>query len=92
MKCKAYCCDNSGKENEVSDWDTRFKMKSNWTPIDVDPALELYLENLESRVLSIDARGSNYSDLSGEERYAFKNLKWYRYIVVKSADKGSAVV
>lgn len=50
-------------------------MKSNWTPIDVDPALELYLENLESRVLSIDARGSNYSDLSGEERYAFKNLK-----------------
>ena len=91
MKCKAYFCANGGTDNEVFNRDTRFKMKSYWSPSDVDPAVELFLKNLESRVLSIGAIGSNYSNLSGEERYVLENLKEYRDIVVKSADKGSAV-
>jgi hypothetical protein len=42
--------------------------------------------------LAINERGSNFSNLSSEEQEALKNLKKYRDIVIKEADKGGAVV
>lgn len=58
----------------------------------MDPALGTFLNALQDKVLAIKERGHNFSNLSAEEREAFKNLKGYRDIVIKGADKGSAVV
>ena len=37
-------------------------------------------------------KSRNYSNLDKEERKAIKNLKGYKDIVIKNADKGSAVI
>ena len=58
----------------------------------VDPALCLFLENLERRILKINDGGRNYSNLDKEERKALEDLKSYEDIVIKSADKRSALV
>ena len=42
--------------------------------------------------MSIKEEGRNYSNFSGNEIRASKDLKGYRDIVIKEADKGSAVV
>lgn len=92
MKCRAYFSQFGGSEQKRSERETRFKAKSSWVPDKVDPALELFLRNLEERALSLKEEGNNYSNLDKEERHALKNLKSYRDIVIKEADKGSAVV
>ena len=94
MKCRVHFSDRVRAGREVSDKDAVFKLKSTWTPDVVDPALELFLQGLEYRVLSIEKSGRNYSNLNKEERQVLKNLNGYAdtCIVIKNADKGSAVV
>ena len=70
----------------------RFKEKSAWVPKDVEPEIDLYLSALQERVRLINERGRNFSNISVAEREALGNLKRYRDIVIKEADKGSAVV
>ena len=70
----------------------RFRNKSKWVPEITDPMLDLFLKNLEFKVLSINECGVNYSNLSYNERKALRDLKSYPDIVIKKADKGSAVV
>ena len=43
-------------------------------------------------MVSNQCEGSNYSNLTIEERLAIRDLKGYRDIAIKGADKGSAVV
>ena len=92
MKCRAYFGIKGEFECDGSDKLTHFREKSTWIPKEVDPALELFLKTLEERVLSIKCEGRNYSNLTIEERLAIRDLKGYRDIVIKGADKGSAVV
>ena len=44
------------------------------------------------KVISIKKEGQNYRNFSGDEIRALKDLKGYRDIVIKEADKGSAIV
>ena len=70
----------------------RFKDKSKWVPEVNEPMLDLLLKNLELELFSIKESGHNYSTLSYLERRALRNLKESSDIVIKKADKGSAVV
>ena len=75
MKCRAYF-GLDGESDRQSDKRTHVKEKSKWSPENVDPALDLFLKAFEE-VLSIKNEGSNYSNLSGEERKALKELQRY---------------
>ena len=68
-----------------------FRPKSKFNPKGKDAAIEIYLSRLEEEILALDTRLS-YSNLTREERQAIKSLKEDPNIVIKSADKGSAVV
>ena len=57
-----------------------------------DPLLENYLSLLEKEVLSVSSQGKNCSNLSPSEQLSLKQLKCDRNIVIKEAEKGSAVV
>lgn len=92
MKCRAYFGLVYGIESNGPGREMHFRMKSSWIPNKVDPSLKLFLRNLEERFLSIEERGQNYGNLDREECCALKNLKNYSEIVIKEADKGSAVV
>ena len=61
-------------------------------PSKVDPTIEVYCSKLEGRILAINTGGRNCSNLSVEEIKALRNLKNCRDIIIKEADKGSAVV
>ena len=69
-----------------------FKIPSRFKPKNVDASIEVYLSHLEEELMSINCNGSNFSNLSVEEQGALRNLRNDDSIVIKSADKGSAVV
>ena len=52
----------------------------------------MYLSELEVERLNIDEAGQNYPNLTKAEREAFQDLMYDKNIVIKSADKGSAIV
>ena len=52
----------------------------------------MYLDCIEKDIMLIDEKGSNLSNLSHGERKALFDLKNDKSIVIKEADKGSAVV
>ena len=68
-----------------------FKKKSKFNPKWKDVAIEYYLSRLEEDILAIDTK-LNYANLTREEREALKTLRDDTSIVIKEADKGSAVV
>ena len=51
-----------------------------------------YLSCLEKRLLDIEILSRRYENLTKEEREAFYSLKDGHSIIIKDADKGSAVV
>ena len=67
-----------------------FKKKSKFNPKG-DAAIEMYLSRLEEEILSLDEKIS-YSNLTKGERNALYLLRDYPSIIIKEADKGSAVV
>ena len=70
----------------------KFKPKSTFNPRNKDAAIEIYLSSLEEKLMNIEIPQSKYNNLTREERSALYNLKNDKNIVIKSADKGSAVV
>ena len=68
-----------------------FKKKSKFIPKWKDAAIEYYLSRLEKDILAIDTK-LNYANLTREEREALKTLRYDISIIIKEADKGSAVV
>ena len=81
------------KDNEENDYDPdEFYIKSSWNPSRADLILENYLSLLEKEVLAVSPGGKNFPHLSFEECEALKELTSDRSIVIKEADKGSAVV
>ena len=91
LKCRVYFLNKVEDYEEQKSLD-RFKEKLAWVPKEVEPEIDLYLSVLEERVCLINERGRNFSNISVAEREALGNLKRYRDIVIKEADKGSAVV
>ena len=68
-----------------------FRKKSKFNPKGKDAAIELYLSRLEEEILAIDTN-LKYSNLTKEERNAIYTLRDDNSIIIKEADKGSAVV
>ena len=68
-----------------------FRPKSTFNPRGKDVAIELYLSRLEEEILAIDTELS-YSNLTREEWNALKSLRNDASIIIKGADKGSAVI
>ena len=71
-----------------------FKNKSTWQAPQGswNPYVEVFLSELEADLFSVEAKGYNRPNLTKEEREAIKSLSSDRSIVIKEADKGSAVV
>ena len=67
-----------------------FKKKSKFNPKG-DAAIEMYLNRLEEEILSLDEKIS-YSNLTKGERNTLYLLRDDLSIIIKEADKGSAVV
>ena len=68
-----------------------FKKKSKFDPKRKDAAIELHLSRLEEEISSLDYK-IGYSNLTKGERDAVYSLKNANSIIIKEADKGSAVV
>ena len=69
-----------------------FKPKSKFNPRNKDAAIELYLSSLEEKLMKVEVPKDKFNNLTNSERKALYDLKNDRSIVIKSADKGSAVV
>ena len=69
-----------------------FKVPSSWTPSIIFMQLELYLSEIEDKLININESGESYQNLSKDEREALKSLMNDNEIIIKPADKGSAFV
>ena len=69
-----------------------FKPKSNFNPCNKDVAIEVYLSSLEEKLMKVEVPKDKFNNLTKSERKALCDLKSDKSIVIKSADKGSAVV
>ena len=69
-----------------------FKPKSKFNPRNKDAAIELYLSSLEEKLMKVDVPKDKFKNLTNSERKASYDLKNDKSIVIKGADRGSAVV
>ena len=69
-----------------------FRPKSKFNPRNKDAAIELYLSRLREKLMKVEVPKDKFSNLTNSERKALYDLKNDKSIVIKSADKGSAVV
>ena len=69
-----------------------FKTKSKFDPGNKVAAIELYLSSLEEKLMKVEVPKDKFNNLTKSERKALYDLKNDKSIVIKSADKGSAVV
>ena len=70
----------------------KLKPKSTFNPRNKDAAIEIYLSSLEEKLMRIEIPKDEYNNLTWEERGALFDLKSDETIVIKGADKESAVV
>ena len=68
-----------------------FRKKSKFNPKRKDAAIEIYLSYLEEEIFSSHKKRS-YSNRTKEERQAIYYLRDDTSIIIKEADKGSAIV
>ena len=61
-------------------------------PRNKDTAIEVYMISLEEKLMKIEIPKDKYNNLTSKEQEALYDLKNDKNIVIKSADKGSAVV
>ena len=79
--------------NEENEFDLdQFKLKSSFNPHNKDAAIEIYMSSLEEELMKLEIPKGKYNNLTCKERQALHNLKNNNNIVIKGADKGSAVV
>ena len=70
-----------------------FVEKSNFNPKGADASIEVYLSCLEDKLLNMaDSFTPTFNNLTREERLALETLRNDTTLVIKEADKGSAVV
>ena len=79
--------------NEENEFDQdQFKPKSSFNPCNKDAAIEIYISSLEEKLMKIEIPMNKYDNLTSKERQDLYDLKNDKNIVIKGADKGSAVV
>ena len=70
-----------------------FRHRSTWCPErNRDLTLEAYMSILEKKIFSSNLKARCHRNISREEQKALENLRNYDDIIIKQADKGSAVV
>ena len=69
-----------------------FKSKSKFNPHNKGAVIELYLSSLEEKLMKVEIPKDKFNSLTNSERKALYDLKNDKSIIIKSADKGSAVV
>ena len=85
-----YCADEV--EGDFSDRPA-FRKKSNWNPDrNRKVAIEAYVEWLERKLLTHDFEVPYQRNFTKEGQRALENLRRYDDIIIKQADRGSAVV
>ena len=60
-----------------------FKVPSSWTPPIRDVQLELYLSEIEDKLININESGKSYPNLSKDERETLKSLMNDNEIIIK---------
>ena len=70
----------------------KFRPRSTFNPRNKDTVIETYLSSLKERLLDIDIFSKIFNNLTKEERNAQYNLRDDPTIIIKGADKDSAVV
>ena len=80
------------REEDGNDIKDPFRPKSKFNPKNQSAYVEMYLDCIEKDIMLIDEKGSKLSNLFHGERKALFDLKNDKSIVIKEADKGSAVV
>ena len=70
----------------------RFRPKSSFNPRNKDVIIEIYLTCLEEKLLDTEIPSKRFNNLTKEEWEALYSLKDDPSILIKGADKGSAVV
>ena len=58
----------------------------------MDAAIELYLSSLEEKFIEVEVAKNKFNNLTNSEQKALYDLKNDKSILIKSTDKGSAVV
>jgi hypothetical protein len=69
-----------------------FKPKSDYIPPAQEDILESFCKQVKFKVLKTPIKKIRWSNLSRDERRGLDELKNNRYITIKKADKGSAIV
>ena len=92
LRLKEYFCGKESIDGDFSD-QPAFRKRSTWCPErNRDAILETYVSVLEKKILSQDFNIRCHRNLSKDEQEALENLRRYEDIIIKPADKGSAVV
>ena len=69
----------------------KYRKKTTWTPPpNRDDALDMFISVVESELMN--APEQNIFNLTADERQALRSLKRNTEVVIREADKGSAVV
>ena len=89
MRCKWYFR-NEPREDFLEK--PVFNIKSNWSPPNGHPALEIFLSELENKIFSVLLGTPRDYNLSKEEWLAMRGLAEGRNIIIKPSDKGSCAV
>ena len=88
VTCKWYFRNKTQSSKKIS----AFHSKSTQNPPKGSPALQLFLNKTEQNLLSILPGKEEQFNLTREEYLTMRNLQDDRNVIIKSADKGSAVV
>ena len=89
MGCNWFFC-NESTENfrEIP----AFRIKFNWSPHKVHPALEMFLNQMDGEIFSLLPGNYTSYNLTKQEWKAMRGLAEDLSVVIKPADKGSCVV
>ena len=90
MICRWYFRNESqGIPSEISTYN---KLKSTWNRPKASTASELFLSKVKEDIFSVLNEHSKKINLNGEEYLTMGSLQNDRSVIIKPADKGSAVV
>ena len=88
MRCKWYFRNKTQSSKEIP----TFHSKSTWNSSKGSPALELFLNKTEQNFFSVSTGKAEQLNLTREEYLTMRNIQEDRNVIIKPADKGSAVV
>ena len=69
-----------------------FKSENKFNPCNKDTAIELCLSGLEEKLMKVEFSKEKFNNLTNSKRKALYDLKKDKSMVIKSANKGSALV